>query len=519
MSSIRTASTLLFAAVLVAARAAGAQTEAPEVPNEPPRAPARKVEPPPPSPPAVVIPPAPTPPPQEPPPQAPTPPPQAPPPPQEPPPPPSLPDETAPPPLSVRAATSERDDASFVPGARVDLDSHLFQSDDATPANKLLLRRARLEATGWVGPWVAFSLAAEYAAAPAPTTEAPAPTFAPTDVFIALAPRQNRLVFQVGTFDAPFTFENRTSDRWLDFPERSLAIRTFGIPENKATGAMVSGFDDERHFHYALGVFNGDGPALRSLDDQLDVMGRAWIAPFSFTGDGPLRDLSIGGSLWTGDRANALPLAAQTTTGGLAFSSFEPYAATIGGAATRTQLRQVGLMKAAALELNAPIAHRAGLRGELVWRESLLSEEDVTDANKPIILGGAGLHGWAAYGEVWYWALGDDRVLGEHQGLRPLVRSSSAASRADGLMLALRVSHLDEELWQETDAALLNLRDPAVGITQVTSFELGLNYWIAGRFHATGSYALNHFSGTTHQITTFKSPTEQELLVRLGIAL
>jgi Phosphate-selective porin O and P len=503
----RIASICLLAVVVVAARAtaARAQTEAPEVPAETTKtkAPAQRVAPPP-SPPATAPPPAPTPPPPEPPP-----------PPPEPPPPTPTPTPDESPTLSLRAPTTAPDDVILVPGARVDLDSHFFQSDDTTPANKLFLRRARLEATGWIGPWVAFSLAAEYAAAPAPT--AAATTFAPTDVFVALAPRQNRLVFQVGTFDAPFTFENRTSDRWLDLPERSIAIRALGIPENKATGAMVSGFDDDRHFHYLLGVFNGDGPGLRSTDDQFDVMGRAWIAPFSFASDGPLRDLSIGGSFWTGDRANALPLAAQTTSGGLAFASFEPYTATVGSTATRTQLRQVGLMKAAAVELNAPVAHRYGVRGELVWRESLLSEEDVTDASKPVILGGAGLHGWAGYGEIWYWVLGDDGVLGEHQGLRPLVRSPSP--RGDGLMLALRASHLDEELWQETDAALLNLRDAAVGITQVTSVELGLNYWVAGRFHATCSYALNHFSGTTRQITTFKSPTEQELLLRLGIAL
>ncbi len=478
-----------------------AQTEAPEVPNEtaePPSAPPRLVPPPPPSvaapSPELVAPGV------------------------------ARVDRTVPPtelPSPVVATVEQRSvtsvplDGSIWPGARIDVDGGAFHGN-AGASTALLVRRARLQATGWIGDWVYFSSAAEYALAPGATTA----SLAPTDVFVALAPRGALVVLQAGQFDAPFSLENRTSDYALDFLERSIAVRDFGIPENKATGAMLTGVGNDRHFHYALGVFNGDGPGLRSLDSQFDFMARAWLAPFSFGGGGPLRDLSIGGSLWIGDRANALPLDAQTTSGGFAFARFDPYTSNTGSAPR--QLRQVGRRAEAAVELDAPVSSRYGGGAEVLWRRSPLSEEDVGDPQHPSILGGADLDGWAAYGEAWFWALGDEGAAPvERHGTEPFTPRGGPVSSPsrDGLMLALRVSHVDEEVWQETDAALLNLRDPAVGVTTVTSYELGISYWHARAFRATCNYVVNRISGTTAEVKSLASSTEQELLLRLGIAL
>jgi Phosphate-selective porin O and P len=483
----------LLAAALLCASAtdARAQTEAPEAPDEAPVVPRRPagLEPPPAARPPQLLPSSPQ--------------------------PSSHDDDRAPPvtpetplPLvALRTVALAPAAASISPGARLDVDGGAAHGNAA-----LLVRRARLQATGWIGSWVYLSSAVEYAAPPGG-----AAVFAPTDIFVALAPIGQRMVLQAGQFDAPFSLENRTVDATLDFLERSTAIRDFAIPENKATGAMVTGVDDARHFHYALGVFNGDGPGLRSLDGQFDLMARAWLAPFSFTGDGPLRDLSIGGSFWVGDRANALTLDAQTTSSGFAFARFDPYT-TNPGAAPR-QLRQVGRRVEAAAELDAPVSPRYGVSAEMSWRRSPLSEEDVSDPLRPSILGGAALDGWAAYGEAWFWALGDERAAPRaRHGLEPFDRPPTPTPR-DGLMLALRVSHVDEEIWQETDAALLNLRDPAVGVTTVTSYELGINYWHARAFRATCNYVVNRISGTTAEIKSLGMSTEQELLLRLGIAL
>jgi len=427
--------------------------------------------------------------------------------------------------FSDGAAFLRSPDNNFIlfPSGRLQIDGYFFSSDNKTPNNTFLIRRARLETTGWIGPMFYFSLAGDFAAGPASTTAAPVAqaNAVTTDVFVTFAPLDTWLMVQAGQYDAPFTLENRTSDKYFDFMERSITVRAFGIPTNKEMGAMIYGYNPSKNFHYSLGLFNGDGQNFKNADSQFDVIGRFWIAPFSFIGDGPLHDAEVGFSFWRGDRANTLPLSNQTTQGGFTFLSFNAYDAMVGGNTVSTQLRQVGLLNAVAGELNVPVAHRFGARGELVWKKASLSEENVKTPSTPVILGGAELEGYAFYGELFWWILGDDKIIGDQQGLEPLSRLKKFGVSAprDGLMLAFRAEYLNEDVTLESDAAALNLKDGAVGKTKVMSYELGLNYWHSKRFRATFNYVFNHFSGDTGQIKKLASPNEQEFLFRLGIAL
>ena len=63
------------------------------------------------------------------------------------------------------------------------------------------------------------------------------------------------------------------------------------------------------------------------------------------------------------------------------------------------------------------------------------------------------------------------------------------------------------------------LASSAIGQTKVTSWELGVNYWISKRFRADANYILNHFGGDTPFINALKSKNEQELAFRFAIAL
>jgi hypothetical protein len=201
--------------------------------------------------------------------------------------------------------------------------------------------------------------------------------------------------------------------------------------------------------------------------------------------------------------------------------SFNPYNTTVKGATSSVQLRQVGLLTAVAGEVNAPVDHKFGIRGEVVWKHSTLSEENVAVPAAPLILGGANLEGWSAYGELWFWAIGDDRIVGDQQGLEPFTRHKAfgVAPIRDGLMLALRFERLHEELTLESDAAALNLKDPSVGTTSVSSYELGINYWHSKRYRATFNYVFNHIEGDTAQVTALKNPNVQELTFRFAVAL
>ena len=417
------------------------------------------------------------------------------------------------------------------PNGRLQVDTYLFhysgdENKAKIPNNTFLLRRARLELGGWVGSFVYFWLAGDFALGPpAPAAPVAPANLATTDDYVALAPWNNLAILQVGQFDAPFTLENRTSDKYFDFMERSITVRAFGIPDNKETGAMLHGFNDNRNYYYSVAVLNGDGQNFKNADREFDWMGRAWVAPFSFSGDGPLHDVEIGASLWTGDRANTLAPTSQTTQGGFTFLNFGQFNTTYGTTAnTAMQLRQVGRMNAAAGELNAPINHKYGVRGEFVWRHSPLSEEIIDSSGAGMIVRAADLKGYSFYGEAWVWLMGDDRIIGDQQGLEPFLRYKKFGVRPiqNGLMIAARYEHLDENVTADTIATTIVPDAPALGKTVVDSGELGVNYWHSKRFRATFNYVLNHFGRGSDANATLKalsSPWEQEFLFRLAIAL
>ena len=185
-------------------------------------------------------------------------------------------------------------------------------------------------------------------------------------------------------------------------------------------------------------------------------------------------------------------------------------------------MRQLGRLNSFAAELNAPVAHKYGVRGELVWRHSPLAEEVIsangTGAPQTGVTG-ADLRGTSFYGEVFAWLLGDDRIIGDQQGLEPFARYGKFGVRPlrDGVMIALRYEHLDETVSDPNTKG-----SQAIGRTVVDSGELGINYWHSKRFRLTFNYVVNHFdrgSEATPLLKSFPSPWEQEILFRLAIAL
>jgi hypothetical protein len=407
------------------------------------------------------------------------------------------------------------------PSGRLQLDNYFFSSDDKTPNNTFLIRRARMEMTGWVGPWFFWYLAGDFAIGPPAAAMPVAPAnLITTDDFIAFAPLGTLFQLQFGQYDAPFTLENRTSDKYFDFMERSVTVRAFGIPSNKELGYMASGYNDERNFLYSLAVLNGDGQNFKNVDGFFDLMGRFWIAPFSFTGPEALHDAEVGASFWTGNRSNALPAFAQTTQGGFTFWN-PSWTWTHMGTKTPMQLRQQGRLNEFGVELNVPVMHKYGIRSEFVWKQQPLSAEDVTTPTTSTILGGVNLNGNSVYAEAWFWALGDDRIIGDQQGLEPYTRFKKFGVKPpqDGVMLAFRFEHLHENTTEESDAAALTLGNPVIGTTNVWVYELGVNYWHSKRFRATFNWVYNHFSGDTPFIMGLASPNEMEFLWRFAIAL
>jgi hypothetical protein len=75
------------------------------------------------------------------------------------------------------------------PSGRLQLDGLFYKSDDKTPFNSFVVRRARIELAGWIGTMVYFNVAGDFAIGP-PAAAAPvAPAeLSTTDDYIGIAP-------------------------------------------------------------------------------------------------------------------------------------------------------------------------------------------------------------------------------------------------------------------------------------------------------------------------------------------
>jgi hypothetical protein len=389
------------------------------------------------------------------------------------------------------------------PGGLLQLDGRSFQTSNLDiPGDGADVPRARLELAGLVGGVVGFDAGVDLAHGP---------SLRGVDEYVSVAPWSDRLIVQAGQFDAPFTLENRISDRGLDFLERSLTARALAIPENKKQGGMVHGTNAARSYYYAAGGFFGDG--------QTDAMVRGWVAPFSL-GRGPerLRGVTVGGSAWLGRARGGAGVGSQTTQSGFVFLDTTTRWLE-GSDLTDVSLRTRDGMRAFAAELNAPFTHKLGARFEWATRHQPLDIVMVRNAGAPVASRGAVLDGWATYGEVWFWPVGDDGVLGEAGLQLPKRLGVPGLQRPVGaVQLAARLEYLTEDLAPGADpvaAAQIVSR----GSTQVTAASLAANLWIARRVRATLSYSWNHPTGSSLFLTSLTDANIHELAVRLGLVL
>jgi phosphate-selective porin len=401
------------------------------------------------------------------------------------------------------------------PGGRLQVDSALFPRQN--PKSGVYVRRARVELRGWFASLFYFDVSGEFAPLPPIGADVAPSAFPAADDYLAFAPYGDRFILQAGQFDAPFTLENRTSDAYTDFIERAMTARTLGAPRNKEVGVMAHGLLGDGLFYYSGGLFNGEGPGFRNLDNQTDTIGRIVITPFA-TSRHAWRQLAIGGSAWYGNHVLGPEAPVQATPGGMVF--LEPHWTNGGTPPLAFELHEQGTSTAFGGELNLPIGDRFGLRGEIVWKRQHLSELNTTTSTVAPV-GDAVLDGISGYGEIWFWLLGDSRLL-PAPGLELPLRLGATAGPPvlaldEGLQLAIRGEILKEDVTSDNPA----LGDPSVSTTRVISGTVGLNYW-RGRFvRVSANYVLNQWSGTSETIMTLEADgkLEHEFLLRFAMSL
>ncbi|HTA18268.1 MAG TPA: hypothetical protein VK989_03195, partial [Polyangia bacterium] len=234
-----------------------------------------------------------------------------------------------------------------------------------------------------------------------------------------------------------------------------------------------------------------------------------------------IRDFTVGGSLRFGHAGSGSALAAQTTQGGFVF--LDPHTRWLDGSDVRdVDLRTRGNTSAVALELNAPIAHKYGARFEWTLKHQPLESVSVSNGEMPVVHGGMALDGWATYGELWCWVLGDDRIVGE-PGLQLPVRLGTlglprSLRTLTGVMLAARLEYLDEDLSAGSDP-MAAADVISAGNTKMTTLDLAANVWFARRLRATLSYDWNHFSGSSVFSSGLSDSNVQELSLALSLVL
>lgn len=317
---------------------------------------------------------------------------------------------------------------------------------------------------------------------------------APTDVFINYRGMDGLFNVQVGQYDAPFTMENRTSDKFFAFMERSLAVRVVGVPTNKEIGAMVWGELKNKFFFYSLGVFDGDGQNVNNPDNRFDAMGRLFVHPLAGGSDkNPLKDLQIGGSFRYGMRDKNqvfYDYNSFTTQGGWRF-----WAPTYKDAGGRTlHVIPVNAQTGFAGELRVPFDQWFDLQSEFVYIDNATRESvEGTQATNTERFGH--IKGFSYYVQLGFWPLGNRDVNGAPGYENP---THVDLKKPDGppktaLQLLLKFEQLSLE-YNGADACTGTCTAGGYdGKIKANVLEIGANYWHTKHLRFTVNYLMNMF--------------------------
>ncbi len=392
---------------------------------------------------------------------------------------------------------SDDDNFVLIPGGRFQFDWYGYQGGSKAPFNTFNPKRVRIEAAGTFLKHWDFNLASELTGATTPLL---------TDAFIVAnyTPYAN---VQLGQFDAPFTMENRTGDKWTDLQERSTVVRAFGIPENKEIGAMVFGQPEGKWAYWSLGLFNGEGQnQFAHRSNNFDVMGRAWFAPFGFMKYEPLKNAWVGASFWEGNRksgtANQLDRLPMKDAAGFTF--FSPVSGTL-------HTGDQGALNKYATELNVPFGPIVA-KGEYVRVGEELREIDTAAG----VVRTAHLGGNGFYLRLSYFVWGDPLIngLAGSSGVPHLFGELKPGKTATALQLVAEYDSTSFTYTPGDDST----SDPFAGGYGFRTLGIGANYWATKHVRLTGNFLYNMISGAA--LTPLaSSQTSYELMFRGAVAL
>jgi phosphate-selective porin len=339
------------------------------------------------------------------------------------------------------------------------------------------------------------SSAAAPGAAPTATSgryssaQTPRVSAAPSDVFLNFR-AEKWLNVQVGQFDAPFTLENRTSEKWgTPFMERSLTVRDVAVPTQKQIGVMLWG-EAFKVLNYSVGLFDGDGQNRPNVDAKGDLFARVYLTPLSSRRDA-LKDLELGASVREGSRdRNSLnyDVPALTTQGQYAFWN-PTYTSSVG----LTHIIYSGRQRGIAFEGRIPFG-LLDLTAEAAYIDKGTREaaDGLQAAPSPRF---GSLRGYSYYLELGYWPLGNRDINGV-PGVQNMPHLDFAKPEKATPERALQLLAKWERVrLNYSSARRAGSADPknADGDIRVEAFSLGATYWLTKHLRLTANYVLNWF--------------------------
>jgi hypothetical protein len=339
---------------------------------------------------------------------------------------------------------------------------------------------------------------------------------APTDVFIGYRGLGGLLNAQIGQYDAPFTMENRTSDKYFPYIERSLTVRAVGIPTNKEIGLMLWGETKNKLIYYSAGVFDGDGQNRINMDGRGELMTRWFVHPLYFLkkGDG-LENTQIGMSFRYGSRDGTTgcnqdqlmkdPKCIRTagvtydypsmsTPGGWAF-----WQATYKGAGGFTHVVPSGDQLGLAAELRVPWK-RFDLTSEFVYIDNNTREAiEGFQATNTERLGH--LFGYSWYAQVGAWPMGNRDINGQpgYQNFAHVdFNKPDPVEPKQALQVLARYEMVNLTYHSNSRGGALD-NSNIDGDIVVHSLGIGANYWFTKHIRVSANYNMYYFpdSGPT----------------------
>ncbi len=261
--------------------------------------------------------------------------------------------------------------------------------------------------------------------------------------------------FRVGQFKEPFSLEQYTSEKNTIFAERDMG---YYLTPRRDVGLMAHASFWKDRIYYGVGIFNGDGvdDTVGGDSDSPEVTGRIVYAPFRNMGIPLWNWFQVGGS-YSYARADRNNVKVAVKTSGLT-TFFD-----VNSAAKFNIIRDVD----SRTRYGAELAWAYG--PVLLWGEYInlqFSDVKTSDAEFDINLKDY-------YGAIMWMITGENPTLknGVIQGIRPYRNLWQGGWGALGI--AFRYDHFDGG-----DSAYEYLIEPGTSVQEVTSYTIGLNWYL-----------------------------------------